>query len=66
MPPPGSRHAHPFGRVAKLLSTSYAGVPLRDVQEATSHAERRTTMRYESPGATLDRNPATYIAGAAL
>jgi hypothetical protein len=25
MPPAGSRHADPFGRVAKLLSTSFAG-----------------------------------------
>jgi hypothetical protein len=30
-----------------LLSTSFdAGVPLRDVQEAASHADARTTMRY--------------------
>jgi len=26
-----------------------AGVPLRDVQEAASHADPRTPMRYESP-----------------
>lgn len=26
-----------------------AGVPLRDVQEAASHADPRTTMRYDIP-----------------
>ena len=37
-----------------------AGVPLRDVQEAASHADSRTTMRYDRAGQSLDRH-ATYI-----
>jgi hypothetical protein len=64
------RHADPFGVVAINLSTSFdAGVPLRDVQEAASHADPRTTMRYDRARASLDRHAtyivATYIAGAA-
>ena len=42
-----------------------AGVPLRDVQEAASHADPRTTMRYERGRGSLDRH-ATYIAAAYL
>ena len=44
--------ADPFSTVGTLLSTSLdAGVPLRDVQEAASHADPRTTMRYDrAPG----------------
>lgn len=38
-----------------------AGVPLRDVQEAASHADPRTTMRYDRGRGSLDRH-ATYIA----
>lgn len=38
-----------------------AGVPLRDVQEAASHAHPRTTMRYDRARRSLDRH-ATYIA----
>jgi site-specific recombinase XerD len=37
-----------------------AGVPLRDVQEAASHADPRTTMRYDRARQSLDRH-ATYI-----
>ncbi|MGH3529890.1 MAG: tyrosine-type recombinase/integrase, partial [Pseudonocardiaceae bacterium] len=37
-----------------------AGVPLRDVQEAASHADPRTTMRYDRARGSLDRH-ATYI-----
>jgi hypothetical protein len=45
-----------------MLSTSFdAGVPLRDVQEAASHADPRTTMRYDRARTSLDRH-ATYIA----
>jgi len=40
-----------------------AGVPLRDVQEAASHADPRTTMRYDRARASLDRH-ATYIVAA--
>jgi integrase len=45
-----------------------AGVPLRDVQEAASHADPRTTMRYGRARGNLDRHAtyivATFIAGA--
>jgi integrase/recombinase XerD len=52
--------------VGTLLSTSFdAGVPLRDVQEAASHADPRTTMRYERARGSLDRH-ATYIVAAYL
>jgi site-specific recombinase XerD len=40
-----------------------AGVPLRDVQEAASHADPRTTMRYDRGRQDLDRH-ATYIVAA--
>jgi hypothetical protein len=43
-------------------------VPLRDVQEAASHADPRTTMRYDRGRQSLDRHAtyivATFIAGA--
>ena len=46
-----------------------AGVPLRDVQEAGSHADPRTTMRYDRARTSLDRHAicivAAYPAGAA-
>jgi integrase/recombinase XerD len=42
-----------------------AGVPLRDVQEATSHADPRTTMRYDRARVSIDRH-ATYIVAAYL
>ena len=45
-----------------------AGVPLRDVQEAASHADPRTTMRYDRGRGSLDRHAtyivATFVAGA--
>jgi integrase/recombinase XerD len=45
-----------------------AGVPLRDVQEAASHADPRTTMRYDRARRLLDRHAtyivATFVAGA--
>ena len=37
-----------------------AGVPLRDVQDAASHADPRTTMRYDRARQSLDRH-ATYV-----
>jgi integrase/recombinase XerD len=40
-----------------------AGVPLRDVQEAASHADPRTTMRYDRARTSLDRH-ATYVVAA--
>ena len=46
-----------------------AGVPLRDVQEAASHADPRTTMRYDRGRQALDGHAtyivATFIAAAA-
>jgi integrase/recombinase XerD len=42
-----------------------AGVPLRDVQEAASHVDARTTMRYDRARQSLDRH-ATYIVAAFL
>jgi site-specific recombinase XerD len=45
-----------------------AGVPLRDVQEAASHADPRTTMRYDRARRSFDRHAtyivATFVAGA--
>jgi integrase/recombinase XerD len=45
-----------------------AGVALRDVQEAASHADPRTTMRYDRARQSLDRHAtyivATFVAGA--
>ncbi|MDP9441860.1 MAG: hypothetical protein M3P34_06745 [Actinomycetota bacterium] len=44
------------------------GVPLRDVQEAASHADPRTTMRYDRGRGSLYRHAtyavATFLAGA--
>jgi hypothetical protein len=41
---------------------------LRDVQEAASHADPRTTMRYDHGRQSLDRHAtfivATFVAGA--
>src|SRR5258708_17316585 len=42
-----------------------AGVPLRDVQEAASHADPRTTIRYDRARVSLDRH-ATYIVAACV
>jgi len=56
-------------RHASITAALDAGVPLRDVQEAASHADPRTTMRYDRARASLDRHAtyivAAYIAGAA-
>lgn len=63
-PGPAGRHqqAHQPAQLASLLITAGldAGVPLRDVQEAASHADPRTTMRYDRGGGSRDRR-ATYI-----
>ena len=48
-----------------FITAADAGVPLRDVQEAASHADPRTTMRYDRARAHLDRH-ATYIVAAYL
>jgi integrase/recombinase XerD len=47
-------------RHAFIAAALDAGVPLRDVQEAASHADPRTTMRYDRARVSLDRH-ATYI-----
>jgi site-specific recombinase XerD len=56
-------------RHASITAVLDAGVPLRDVQEAASHADPRTTMRYDRARTSLDRHAtyivATYVAGAA-
>ena len=56
-------------RHAFITAPPDAGVPLRDVQEAASHADPRTTMRYDRARGSLDRHAtyivAAYIAGAA-
>jgi integrase/recombinase XerD len=50
----------PFGphtlRHAFITAALDAGVPLRDVQEAASHADPRTTMRYDRARVSLDRH----------
>jgi site-specific recombinase XerD len=56
-------------RHAFITAALDAGVPLRDVQEAASHVDPRTTMRYDRARVSLDRHAtyivATFIAGAA-
>jgi len=52
-------------RYAFITAALDAGVPLRDVQEAASHADPRTTMRYDRARTSLDRH-ATYIVAAYL
>jgi site-specific recombinase XerD len=47
-------------RHAFITAALDAGVPLRDVQEAASHADPRTTMRYDRARVSLDRH-ATYL-----
>src|SRR5207248_2377558 len=50
-------------RHAFITAALGVGVPLRDVQEAASHADPRTTMRYDRARVSLDRH-ATYIVAA--
>ena len=56
-------------RHAFITAALDTGVPLRDVQEAASHADPRTTIRYDRARGSLDRHAtyivAAYIAGAA-
>jgi integrase/recombinase XerD len=56
-------------RRAFITAALDAGVPLRDVQEAASHADPHTAMRYDRARVSLDRHAtyivAAYIAGAA-
>ena len=59
----------PHGLRHGLQTSLDAGVPLRDVQEAASHADPRTTIRYDRARGSLDRHAtyivAAYVAGAA-
>ena len=62
-------HVHPHAlRHAFITAALDAGVPLRDVQEAASHADPRTTARYDRNRVSLDRHAAysvaTFVAGA--
>ena len=56
-------------RHAFITAALDAGVPLRDEQEAASHAHPRTTVRYDRARGSLDRKTtyivAAYVAGAA-
>jgi len=56
-------------RHAFITAALDAGVPLRDVQEAASHADPRTTMRYDRARVSLDSHVtyivAAFVAGAA-
>jgi site-specific recombinase XerD len=56
--PRGVRHSF-------ITAALYAGVQLRDVQEAAPHAGPRTTIRYDRVRRSLDRH-ATYIVAAFL
>ena len=55
-------------RHAVITAALDAGVPLRDVQEAASHADPHTTLRYDRARVSLDRHAtylvSTFIAGA--
>ncbi len=52
-------------RHASITTSFDAGGPLWDVREAASHADPRTTMRYDRARGSLDRY-ATYIVAAYL
>jgi integrase/recombinase XerD len=58
-----AKHVSPHTLRHAFITSSDAGVPLRDVQEAASHADPRTTMRYDRARTSLDRH-ATYIVAA--
>jgi integrase/recombinase XerD len=49
-------------RRAFITAALDAGVPLRDVQEAASHAGPRTTLRYDRARASLDRHATSVVA----
>ena len=63
------KHVTPHSlRHSFITAALDAGVSLRDVQEAASHADPRTTMRYDRARGSLDRHAtyivATFLAGA--
>jgi integrase/recombinase XerD len=52
-----AKHVSPHTPRRAFITTALdAGVPLRDVQEAASHADPRTTMRYGRAWISLDRH----------
>jgi integrase/recombinase XerD len=57
-PSAGRRHAF-------ITAALDAGVPLRDVPEAASHTDPRTTMQYDRARGSLDRH-ATYVVAACI
>ena len=65
----GNKQISPHTLRHAVTAALDAGVPLRDVQEAASHADPRTTMRYDRARVSLDRHAtyvvAAYLAGAA-
>jgi len=74
--PPGRPPRRPSQKIgphtlrhAFMTAALDAGVPLRDVQEAASRADLRTTMRYDRARVSPVRHAtyivAAYIAGAA-
>ena len=62
---PGCQDGHAAHAAICFITASCfdAGVPLREVQEAASHADPRTTIRYDRARGSLDRH-ATYIVAA--
>jgi integrase/recombinase XerD len=58
-----AKHISPHTLRHAFITALDAGVPLRDVQEAASHADPRTTMRYDRARTSLNRH-ATYIVAA--
>lgn len=54
-------HPHAL-RHAFCTAALDAGVPLRDVQEAMSHSDPRTTSRYDRHRVSLDRHAANVVA----
>ena len=64
-----NHRVHPHSlRHAFITAALDAGVPLRDVQEAASHSDPRTTSRYDRHRVSLDRHAAytvaAFVAGA--
>jgi integrase/recombinase XerD len=63
-----SETGHHSLRHSFITAALDAGVALRDVQEAASHSDPRTTMRYDRGRRSLDRHAtyivATFLAGA--
>ena len=49
-------------RHAFITAALDAGVPLRDVQEAASHADPKTTMRYDRARVSLDLHATNIVA----